>query len=513
MHQVLLILLFLLTLNTGFAQNKYWISFKDKEVDAYCYNEYLNEEAIRNRTNFGLPLYQYSDVPVNMEYLDLINSKGVQTMCASRWLNSVSAYMTEEQLSEIKKFDFVSEVSPIESNIITTACGIMVNPAFVHIAMKQMQINSFIEDSLTGKGIVVGVIDAGFYDAQIDKMLKHIFDEKKIIAQKDFLSPEREDLITVKATDADYHGRRVLDMLAGYNTVTRELRGMATGSTFYLARSEDGNREFRGEEDTWIAAMEWMDSKGVRLISTSLGYAIKMDDPNDNYTQEQMNGKTAKITRAAQIATDEKGIFLVVSAGNEGSNPLWKIISAPADAQGVLSIGATKKDNCERIEYSSIGPEFLPYLKPNVSCYSPDGTSFSAPAVAGFVACLMQRAPSLDNKKIKELIEKSSHLYPYGNNFIGYGIPRASRALKLIANPALTFGTNSEKEVKGKSTIIKINRLKKQEAVLFHKKNEFVVVEQETLAFKKGKLKVQRPAGVSRTTVSYQDTVVELIWQ
>ena len=302
-------------------------------------------------------------------------------------------------------------------------------------------------------------------------------------------------------------------MIAGYNSTTRELTGMATGSKFYLARTEDGDREFRGEEDTWIAALEWMDTKGVRLISTSLGYAIKMDDPLDNYTQDQMNGKTARITKAAQIATEEKGIFVVVSAGNEGSNPGWQIISAPADAKGVLSIGATKSGNCERIEYSSIGPENLPYMKPNVSCYSPDGTSFSAPAVAGFVACLMQRAPALDNKKIKEIIEKSSHLYPYGNNYIGYGIPRASRALKLIVNPELTFPTVSLKEVKGKSTILKFDKVKKQEVVLFHKKNETIVTEQVSAVFKKGKLKIQKPANVIRTTVSYMDTVVEIVWK
>ena len=513
MNKIILVLLFLLTYNLGFSQDKYWITFKDKEISSYHYSNYLSDEAIKNRTNFGIPLYQYSDVPITADYLTIIKTYGVELIFPSRWLNSVSAFMTKAQVLEIEKLKFVSEVSPIDGNLITTSCGVMVNPAYVHIAMKQMQINSFIEDSLTGKGIVVGVIDAGFYEAQLDKMLKHVFDENKIIGQKDFLAPEREDLITSKATNADYHGRRVLDMIAGYNSTTRELTGMATGSKFYLARTEDGDREFRGEEDTWIAALEWMDTKGVRLISTSLGYAIKMDDPLDNYTQDQMNGKTARITKAAQIATEEKGIFVVVSAGNEGSNPGWQIISAPADAKGVLSIGATKSGNCERIEYSSIGPENLPYMKPNVSCYSPDGTSFSAPAVAGFVACLMQRAPALDNKKIKEIIEKSSHLYPYGNNYIGYGIPRASRALKLIVNPELTFPTVSLKEVKGKSTILKFDKVKKQEVVLFHKKNETIVTEQVSAVFKKGKLKIQKPANVIRTTVSYMDTVVEIVWK
>ncbi|HSZ25779.1 MAG TPA: S8 family serine peptidase [Cytophagaceae bacterium] len=536
MNKIISILLLILLFHSGFAKEKYWISFKDKEVDTYHYSQYLSAEAIANRTNFGLPLYQYSDVPVTPSSLHKIRLKGIQTLYVSRWLNAVSCYMTKEQAEEIAKLDFVSDVFPIKGRLEITSCGVLVNPAYVHIAMKQMQINSFIEDSLSGKGIAIGVIDAGFYDAQIDKKLKHLFDENKIIAQKDFLAPEREDLITVKATDADYHGRIVLEMIAGYNAATREITGMATNSTFYLARTEHGDREFRGEEDTWIAAMEWMDSRGVRLISTSLGYSTKMDDPNDNYTREEMNGMTARITKAAQIATDEKGIFLVVSAGNEGSNPGWQIISAPADAKGVLSIGATKSNNCERIEYSSIGPEFLPYLKPNVSCYSPNGTSFSAPAVAGFVSCLMQRAPTLDNKKIKEILEKSAHLYPYGNNFIGYGIPRASRALKLIENPLIDFGKSSEKEIRGKKAKIHLEVKGPQEIVIFNKKNSTIVIDQKTIKvnggdqyssfsifirkifgkndlYKYATINLKRSPSVARTTISYQDSVMEIIWK
>jgi len=514
MNKISTFILFIFSLNYSLAENKYWILFKDKNESGYDYRHYLSKEAIENRVKFDISLHQFTDIPVQSSYLNLIKEKGVKINHTSRWLNAASAYLTDVQAEEISKLSFVKEVTKINEQYVLTSVGIAVNPAYVHIAMKQMQINSFIEDSIVGKNIALGVIDAGFYEAHTDKKLKHLFDENKIKAQRDFLSPERSDIITEKATDADYHGRMVLTMLAGYNSSTRELTGMATGSNYYLARTEDGNREFRGEEDTWIAAMEWMDSLGVRLISTSLGYAIKMDDPLENYTQEQMNGKTTKISQAAQIATNEKGIFLVVSAGNEGGNPSWQIISSPADAEGVLSIGATKSENCERIEYSSIGPAFLPYLKPNVSCYSPNGTSFSAPAIAGFVSCLMQRAPHLNNKQIKEIIEKSAHLYPYGNNFIGYGIPKASVALKLIANPTMKLPYNEPIEVQGKVYQIKSGKHSKIGAVVFHKKNEFVVLEQNSIALKNGKIKVRKISdAVVRTTIVYHDSVTEIIWK
>jgi subtilisin family serine protease len=243
-----------------------------------------------------------------------------------------------------------------------------------------MQGQLFGDDKISGTGVQVGVIDAGYYKASTDPFLMHIFNEGRIKAQRDFIDAQRKDLVDDAATDSDYHGRIVLDMICGYDQVKKTQTGMGVNADIYLARTENGAREYRGEEDNWVRALEWMDSMGVRLINTSLGYAIKMDDPNDNYKQEDMNGKTTTITKAAQIGVDEKGIFLVVSAGNEGDNDEWRIISAPADARGVLSVGATRDKVWDRIGYSSLGPDFLPYMKPNVSCYSPNGTSFSAPA-------------------------------------------------------------------------------------------------------------------------------------
>ena len=47
-----------------------------------------------------------------------------------------------------------------------------------------------------------------------------------------------------------------------------------------------------------------------------------------------MNGTTSFIARGAQIAS-EKGIIVVVAAGNEG-NQTWKYIVTPADNEKVL---------------------------------------------------------------------------------------------------------------------------------------------------------------------------------
>jgi subtilisin family serine protease len=502
----------ILSAGLSYCQDKFWVFLKDKDIQNYDYHFNLSERAIVNRLSHNIPLKQYSDVPVKPEYISALLQQGIKIVNHSKWLNAVSVRLNPQQVEMLKKNNFVSDIIPIDRKIMITGSAADLNPEYFSMVLSQMQGQLFGDDKISGTGIQVGVIDAGYYKARTDKYLTHLFNESKIIAQKDFIDSSRKDLVDDAFTDSDYHGRIVLDMITGYDPIDKTQIGLAVNADFYLARTENGAHEYRGEEDNWVRAMEWMDSMGVRLINTSLGYAIKMDDPNDNYKQTDMNGKTTTITRAAQIAVDEKGIFLVVSAGNEGDNDEWKIISAPADAQGVLSVGATRDKVWDRIGYSSIGPEFLPYMKPNVSCFSPNGTSFSAPAITGFVACMMQKNPALTNKQLFDVIQKSSHLYPYGNNYIGYGVPLAGRAKELLGNPKATFNNTSEKRVKGNKVVLKFECDVNETAVLFHKKNEIVVVEQSTAQVKKGKLKLKRKEGTIRTTAVVGSTIVEIFW-
>jgi len=500
---------------TNAQTNKYWIFFKDKDTSNYDCSKSVSNRTMINRIEKGISTMQFSDMPLDQSYVSkLSQTTGIDVVCTSKWLNGISVFMTRAQKAMVEQYAFVKDVRLIDRNLVVTSSQIEVNPKYMHIAMIQMGLSNFISAGLDGKGVNIGVIDAGFFMAQSDVYTSHLVTEGKIKIQKDFIDPSRKDLVTVAATPADGHGKTVLSMIGGYDEQGGVQFGMAPNASYYLARTENGDAEQRIEEDQWIMAMEWMDSMGVRLISTSLGYAINMDDPKDNYTQEQMDGKTATITKAAQIAFDEKGIFMVVSAGNEGANPAWRIISAPADAKGVLSVGATRDTYLDKIDYSSIGPESLPYLKPNVACFSPNGTSFSCPAVAGFVACLMQKAPYLTNKELYDIITRSSHLYPFGNNYLGYGVPQADRALALIQNKESKFDMLYETEVKGSKFSMKKLSKDLKDVVVFNKKNETIVIDQVIVPIKKGKLVVKRKEGVERSTVTFADkSVVEIIWK
>ena len=498
-----------------FAQDaKYWIQFTDKDTAGYDYSKHLSNRAIENRKMLNIPLRQETDIPLKKEYLYKISQKNIQTISHSKWLNAVSADLDQEQIDWLKKQPYVKKVVLIDRYFRTLKFDPSDEMAYA-TAISQMEPRAFGADNLTAKGVIVGVIDAGFYDCHRRKSLSSIFEEERVLGARDFVNPEREDLFRKPKTHADSHGTKVLEMIAGQKMSRSKQFGFATGASFYLARTDDGNNEFRGEEDYWIAAMEWMDSLGVRIINTSLGYALGFDDPNENYHPSDMDGKTAMISKAAQIAADEKGLLLVVSAGNEGLDPDWRIVSAPADVEGVLSVGATTHFG-NRASYSSIGPTSLDYLKPNVVCYSLDGTSFSAPVITGFAACLLEKKPTATNKELIKVIEQSASLYPYGNNYVGYGVPKASKAINLL-NDKTVSNNFKEKVVKGKDfVLLKASKDESvQYALVYHKTNEkHVWKEQGIKISSKGKIKLKRPKKAVRSTVIIDsENAYEIIWE
>ncbi|MFC5408124.1 S8 family serine peptidase [Larkinella bovis] len=492
------------------AQSKYWITLKDKPSTQ---KPSLSPSTLSNRQSMGLSVDE-TDFPLNPTYLRELTNKGIQPLFQSRWLNAVSAELTPTQVDRVKAMPFVKELVPIDQRIVINSLNHEVTKVLMAPVMSQIQADVFGRAGLSAKNVTIGVIDAGYFGADSASALKHIFHRNGIKAVRDYVNParSRDAFFGSLETLSDFHGTEVMAAIAGHDPNENIQYGLATDATFYLARTDHGAREFRGEEDNWIAAMEWMDSLGVRIINTSLGYAKGFTNPKENYQPSQMDGHTSLISKAAQLAADKKGILIIVSAGNEGDDRSWRIISTPADAEGVLAVGATNSKIWNRIGYSSIGPEFLSYLKPNVSCFSLYGTSLSAPVITGFAACLMQANPKLTNKELIHIIEKSSHLYPYGNNYIGYGVPQASRALALAKGQT---GVSTARSLKatGKTYSLPLPDYTEASVSVFHKKDDFRVLQQESVRVQNGTLVLRRNHDEKRTTVDLKKEVVEIIWQ
>ncbi len=490
------------------SQSNYWVMLKNKNPNDL---PAVSIKTIENRKLHGLTAYDETDLPIDKTYLSVLEGLNLTIKNKSKWLNAVSIRLTEGEKKQVKGLEFVKAIVPIDGQFYVAKTQPSKKSNFAPV-MTQVEAAAFQRVGLTAKGITIGVIDAGFYEAQTNNLLRNLFEQSAILDKRDYVNPKHlAHFFTIPESYSDFHGTEVLTAIAGRNTDTGVQDGLATEAQFYLARTDHGSREWRGEEDNWIAAMEWMDSLGVRIINTSLGYAKGFTNPAENYEPNQMDGKTSLISRAAQIAVEKKGILLVVSAGNEGDDETWQFISTPADAEGVLAVGATNGKLWSKMGYSSTGPEFLSYLKPNVSCYSLMGTSLSAPVITGFAACLMQAHPKLSNKELKTIIEKSAHLYPFGNTYVGYGVPLASRALALAKNEVVSV---HNKEIYSKEKSIKIGIGPTIETVLvFHKKDKWHVLSQEALKIRGGKLILKRGEGENQTTIDMKNEVIEVFWQ
>jgi subtilisin family serine protease len=510
MRRILLTLLPLLGIFTSFAQTKYWIFFKDKDLSA---QPAISEKCKSNRKQLGIQTVQFSDLPVNENYVSTIQNLDIQSIYQSKWLNAISARLTDTDIQNLKKLSFVQNIVPLDRDLIISKIVQKQDDKELRVdnAMKQIGVEGFINSQLTGKGITVGVIDAGFYGTTDAPALSHLTEKKQILGIRDYINPQKVNHYTVQESYSDFHGTEVLNAITGKDNKENVLFGAAPDATFYLARTDSGNREFRGEEDNWIAAMEWMDSLGVRLINTSLGYAKGFSNPKENYRPDQMDGKTSVISKAAKIAIEEKGMTIVVSAGNEGDDREWRIVSTPADVDGIIAVGATN-DISMKMGYSSIGPEFLTYTKPDVSCYSLFGTSLAAPVITGFVACLMQAKPSITNKEIKRILEQSASLYPFTNNYIGFGVPNATKALSLLNGNEISRNTRTI-EVEAIDKSVEIAVIPSEEVVVFNKKDATHVLSQESYKPKQHLIQLRRNPQTKQMTVLKKDEVVEVIWK
>lgn len=159
-----------------------------------------------------------------------------------------------------------------------------------------------------------------------------------------------------------------------------------------------------------------------------------------------MNGKTSLVSLAASWAAS-KGILCTISAGNEGANS-WKYITAPADADSILTVGSVSALGTIS-SFSSLGPSFDGRVKPDVVAMGSStvvgfvdgrigmssGTSFSAPLVAGLAAGLFQKFPTHTAQQIRNALLKSGSQFTKSDMIFGFGIPnydKATTAIELI---------------------------------------------------------------------------------
>ncbi|HCO66345.1 MAG TPA: serine protease [Dysgonomonas sp.] len=440
------VLLYLTPLSSQTAY-KFRVQLKDKGGGSYSIEkpeEFLSKRAIERRKRQNIKI-DTSDLPISGKYIETIESFGCLTVAKSKWMETVTIHCEDSSIiREIRELEFVDRADCVWigftiasisgqsfQNTSEIRSSTMPHTYYGYGFDQVKTVNGHIlhHDGYYGEGMQIAVMDAGF--AGIDD--HPLSTTMNILGSKDFVfEPGGES----------EHGFEVLTLMASDSP--GKYTGTAPKAGYWLFRTEDGRTESPVEEDYWIAAVEYADSAGVDLINSSIGY-MKFDHPFKSYTWNDLDGKTAFITRAANIAAS-KGIFLVNSAGNERMTE-WEKIVFPADAEHVLTVGAVNKDSIVSI-FSSTGSTADGRVKPDIAAlgnsitflnnkgeiYRSYGTSYSSPVMCGLAACLWEAFPGLTNYELLDIIRKSSHRNSSPDEYSGYGIPNMERAFKLADN-------------------------------------------------------------------------------
>lgn len=443
------------------APGYYYIVFKDKigtPYDLQYPQAFLSPKSLDRRLRLGIPILE-EDLPVNPQYVQsVLLTSGGYYHHVSKWFNSMTVNLSGldsaaqiAAIEQVSLLPFVSQVkriplneadkeksrSKLDEEMIPIQLTFPKEEGYGWGFHQLNMVNTIRlhESGFKGQGIDIGIFDSGWLGANQMSAFSAIRDEGRLVMTRDFVDPQQPNVF-----DESTHGTNVWGIMAG--VMQDQFIGAAPLSNYYLFQTEDVGSEFRIEEDNWVAAAELADSLGLDVINSSLGYSL-FDDVTMNHQYTDMTGKVSRSSIAAEKLS-KKGVIVVNSAGNSGNSP-WYFITAPADADGILTVGAV--DSLTNVAtFSSHGPTYDGRVKPNVSAmgvrtYYPfsddkigkgNGTSYSSPIVAGSIASLLSAFDDYSSDEVRFIIEKTGSVFPSYNADIGYGIPDFWWAYNLL---------------------------------------------------------------------------------
>jgi hypothetical protein len=455
--------IFILYISISFPQAKYFIYFKDKGVESSVmleksspvYNSalsLLSNKSIEKRIkNLGEDNFiTYEDLPLKEDYVFQLEQIGIKIENKLRWFNAVTAYLSEEEKNRAAGFSFVEKIDPVRKFVFKSPelespaqffkqsdnlFDFDYGPSFGQLQLSDVP--AVHSKGITGEGVLLGLLDTGF-NWKNHESLK----DATVVAEYDFIFKDESTANDSLDNPSQHnHGTLVFSIVGGFKDSS--LIGSAFGADFILAKTEDIRSEKHIEEDNYAAAIEWMESYGVDITSSSLGYST-FDPPEFSYNYSDMDGKTTIVTKAVELAF-RRGVITISSAGNEG-NSSWRYITAPADGINTLAIGAVNNVN-EVATFSSRGPSYDGRIKPEVvtqgvgvycaaagnftGYLTASGTSVAAPIASGISALLLSAYPHLKNTQVRNILIETADNSSSPNNERGYGLLSAVKAIEF----------------------------------------------------------------------------------
>jgi hypothetical protein len=454
---------------TTAAQQRTWVYFKDKgyqsrEEQSQAFK--AEETKLLPRTRARLmkvrqigELLNERDLPVYFPYLQQIEAlTGLKPHAVIRSINAASYALSPDQIERIEGLSFVLSTEPVKSfrssrevpdresppkqNFRTIQDSLLYGNSWVQNALENFPIAH--EHGYTGEGVLVGALDAGWNN------LDHVcFDSLDIVATWDFVNGDSSVADDPGQMGSGSHGTKTLSCLVAYDP--GEMIGTAYDVSVALAKTENTQGELQIEEDNWAAGIEWLDSLGCEIVTSSVSY-LEFQPPDTalSYSWEDLDGNTAISTIAADNAV-ARGVVVLNSDGNNGSSsyPEHKM-NVPADGDSVLTLGSVRSDSM-RASFSSYGPTYDGRIKPdlvalgqsvrvastsNDSNYtSSSGSSFSTPITAGACALLLQADPALTPMQVHEFLKASADQAGNPDTLRGWGIYDVWAAIQSVLSP------------------------------------------------------------------------------
>jgi type VII secretion-associated serine protease mycosin len=280
-----------------------------------------------------------------------------------------------------------------------------------------------------GEGIQVAVIDTGV-DVKNPQLTKAVDASKG----KNFLPAKNKKGEKIErgnasgTTDAVGHGTRVAGIIAARPVKGTGFVGLAPEATIIPIKQNDA------------------EGNGTALtLADSIRHAVNVGADVINISQDTANAvkPDEKLEQAVNYALG-KQVVVVASAGNDGLGGNVKV-TYPASYKGVLAVASSDRNN-ERAPFSQSGT-FVGVAAPGVDMISTvpgdghcsdNGTSFSAPYVAGVAALLKAKYPKWTAQQIVAQIEQTAERTIPGHDIlVGWGVVDPVRALTDVdpANP------------------------------------------------------------------------------
>ena len=308
----------------------------------------------------------------------------------------------------------------------------------------------------SGLGVTVGVIDSGIdpnsheFTGRIHAQSGDVTGAGRPLGDDDGHGTEVTRVLAAAKDDRDVHG-------IAFNATILALRADQAGSCTTAAPGED-EAQCSFYDSAIAAGVDRAIDNGARVVNISLGGA---------------GGASATLRAAINRAT-QAGIIVVASAGNEGNDAVpafdpnnpspfaqallangngLVIIAASVDDQGVISDFSNKAGVSQASVLSALGQGICCEYRDD-AIYRFDqngqtitrvlnGTSFSAPQIAGAAALLAQAFPNLTGSQIVNLLLTSARDAgdPGTDAIYGRGILDIARAFAPAGTTSLAGTT------------------------------------------------------------------------